>query len=345
MEGSVPPENLILQKEAPKWENGIRKSVEVNGRKWSYLEYGNPQGIPLLMLHGWMGSPKGDVPLLHAFAGDVPESYGFKMLSEKKPTSAQSLARNVEALKGKYRIVDPYQPGTQETKPLDNISYDAMADEVASFQKATGMENSIVFGSSGGGIIGTKLSARHPELVKALVLQGTPTNKEDMRKVMYKITRALTWGPVPYILFNLHLAYPVFWAQAKLSPEFNWSDQQSQRVMLEAFRTGGPKTATELLREMSKDIEPDIESVQCPVIVVDGINGQLVPFVREKEAAGKFHRYIAPDAQSATRTDEGVLLQVTEAFGKQGHTVVNTAPEVLAVLVDKMSTRLLKEHA
>lgn len=58
---------------------------------------------------------------------------------------------------------------------------------------------------------------------------------------------------------------------------------------------------------------------------------------------GKFHRYVPPSAERATRTDEGVLLQVTEAFGKQGHGVVNTAPEVLAVLVDKMSTRLLKE--
>jgi len=34
-------------------------------------------------------------------------------------------------------------------------------------------------------------------------------------------------------------------------------------------------------------------------------------------------------------------LAVTEAFGEQGHSVVNTAPEILAVLVDKMSDKLL----
>lgn len=341
MDGQI---SQTSQKEPPKWENGVRKSIEVNGREWSYLEYGDPKGIPILMLHGWQASPKGDIPLLRAFAGDLPESYGFKMLSERKSTSAQSLARNVEALKGKYRVIDPYQPGTSETKPLYNISYDAMADEVAAFQKALGIESSIVFGSSGGGIIGTKLASRHPEAVKTLVLQGTPTRKEDLRKIMYKVTRALTYGPIPYILFNLGLAYPAFWLSGKLSPEFNWSDKESQKAMLEAFRTGDPKTATLLLREMSKSIEEDINKVQCPVIVVDGINGQLVPFIKEKEVAGKFHRYIPSDAERATRTDEGVILAVTETFGKQGHTVVNTSPEVLAVLTDKMSTRLLKER-
>lgn len=354
--------SLAPQKEAPSQRESLgRKFVEVNGREWAYLEYGNPEGIPILILHGWMASPKGDIPLLRAFAGDMPESYGFKMLKANQdsaratvldrgdrfiPSADHTLARNVEELKGKYRVVDPYQPGTSETKPLDNISYDTMADEVAAFQKALGIESSIVFGSSGGGIVGTKLAAHHPEAVKVLVLQGTPTRKEDLQKRPYYLSKALTFGPIPYILFNLHLAYPIFSLQAMTSKEFRWRSEESQKAMLEAFRTGDGRTATKLLREiLGENIEKDIDKVQCPVIVVDGINGQLVPFVKEKEAAGKFHRYIPPAAERATRTDEGVLLAVSEAFGKQGHTVVDTSPEVLAVLTDKMSTRLLKERS
>lgn len=243
-------------------------------------------------------------------------------------------------------MIDPWQPGTQLTKPLDNISYDAMADEVAAFQRAVGVESSVVFGSSAGGIIGIKLAARHPEAVKVLVIQGTPTKKGDLDEEARKKLGRFTFGPVPYILYTLGIAQKIFKEHAEGSEEFSWSDKESQEAILEGFRTGDPKTAIKLGREMiSRDIEKDIKNVQCPVIIVDGVNGQLVPFVKEREVVGEFHRYIPPASERATRTDEGVLLQVTEAFGKQGHGVVNTAPEVLAVLVDKMSTRLLKEAA
>ena len=347
MEGLTSPGNLghAQHKETSRQGESLgRKTVEVNGREWSYFEYGNPKGIPILMLHGWQASPIGDIPLLRAFTGDIPKSYGFRMLSEKKPASAQALARNIQALKGKYRVIDPWQPGTQLTKPLDNISYDAMADEVAAFQKALGVESSIVFGSSGGGIIGTKLASRYPGAVKTLVLQGTPTRKEDLEKVRYKATRVLTWGPIPYILFNLHLAYPAFWLSGKLSREFKMSDKDSQKAMNQGFRTGDHKTAIKLLREMSKNIEGDIKKVECPVIVVDGVNGQLVPFAKEKAAAEKFPTKILTYKGEVTRTKgvKGVLLAIREAFGIQGHTVVNTSPEVLAVLTDKMSKKLLE---
>ena len=347
MEGSGSPENLghTQHKETPRQGESLgRKTVEVNGREWSYLEYGNPKGIPILMLHGWQASPVGDIPLLRAFTGDNPNSYGFRMLSEKKPKSAQALARNIQALKGKYRVIDPWQPGTQLTKPLKEISYDAMADEVVAFQRALGIDSSIVFGSSGGGRIGIKLAARYPEAVKTLVLQGTPTRKEDLEKVRYRATRAFTWGPIPYILYNLHLAYPAFWLSGKLSREFKMSDKDSQKAMNQAFRTGDHKTSIKLLREMSKNIEGDIKKVQCPVIVVDGVDGQLVPFAKEKAAAEKFPTRVLTYKGEVIRTKgvKGILLAVREAFGIQGHTIVNTSPEVLAVLVDKMSNKLLE---
>lgn len=345
VEGSVGLENLgqAPRKEIPKQGESLgRKTVEVNGREWSYLEYGNPNGIPILMLHGWQASPIGDIPLLRAFTGDNPKSYGFRMLSEKKPKSAQALARNIEALKGKYRVIDPWQPGTQFTKPLDNISYDAMADEVADFQRALGMEGAVIFCASAGGRIGIKL-AQHPELVKMLVLQGIPTKPEDVRKEIREILKRMTFGPVPYILYAFDIPYKKYRAEAMKSEEFGWSDKDSQDAILEAFKSADHKTTIKLGREIvGKNIEGDIKKVGCPVIVVDGVNGQLISFVSSKEAARKFHRYIAPDAERATRTDEGVLLAVTEAFGKQGHGVVNTSPEVLAVLTDKMSKKLLE---
>lgn len=224
MEQSVSPENIvpIPPKEQTELKGGIRKSVEVNGREWAYLEYGNLDSKDvILMLHGWMASPKGDIPLLRAFAGNVPESYGFKTLSEKKPTSAQALARNVEALKRKYHVVDPFQPGTSETKPLKKISYDAMADEVAAFQEALGIKDSIVFGSSAGGIIGIKLAAHHPESVKVLVIQGAPTKKEDLDQETRKKLEKYTFGPVPYILYALGIAQKKFKEHAEASEEFS----------------------------------------------------------------------------------------------------------------------------
>jgi hypothetical protein len=87
--------------------------------------------------------------------------------------------------------------------------------------------------------------------------------------------------------------------------------------------------------------------MQCPVIVVDGVNGQLVPFAKQKEAAKKFPTSVLTykdkeDKVKRKKDVKGVLLAVREAFGKQGHTVVNTSPEVLAVLIDRMSSKLLQ---
>lgn len=80
--GGSKPEAEIQKKES-EYPMGVRKSVEVNGRKWSYLEYGNPNGVPLLNIHGWLGSSaEGQDHLSRAFIGEPQNSKGFKEVSE-----------------------------------------------------------------------------------------------------------------------------------------------------------------------------------------------------------------------------------------------------------------------
>lgn len=142
MEGQG-PESLRLTKETPRQgENGVKKSVEVNGRTWHYLEYGNPDGKPILNIHGWLGSSaQGQDHLSRAFAGEPQNSPGAQTLSEyhdanrsDKPV-ARIIENSVRKLEGKYHVIAPELPGFGKTEPLSKVTLDDMADELAEFQK------------------------------------------------------------------------------------------------------------------------------------------------------------------------------------------------------------------
>lgn len=334
----------------PKLQKDItsgQKFVEVNGIKTSYIERGNPNGKRFMYIGGWASSAAGDKWFLDGLEGKIPGSVGFNNLLESKPESAKSLATNVRGLEGKYRIIDLELPGFGNSDALKGkVNLDRMADFVADFQEVIGLKGACIFGSSMGALVAVKIAAKHPEMVKALMLQGVMTEKDDMDKMAYKAAKISTHPLISPILRIPYVSSSIYELFMKTSSDFKASSKDAQKAMVEGVRKAHKKTATSTLREVGKDISEDIAKVQCPVIIVDGASAKTVPLIKQKEAAGKFHRVFPQDpSQRMTRTDQGVTLSISDDFGEQGHTVVNTCPEALAVLVDKMSTRLLKEQA
>jgi len=331
--------------EASKQKESLdRKFVEVNGTRVSYIERGNPHGIPLMYIGGWASSASGDRWFLDALDGNTQNSKGFRTLSERKPASAERLQKNLDGLKQKYRILDLELPGFGKSSPLEGeVSLDRMADFTAEFQKEIRADKAIIFGSSMGGIVGVKLAGRHPEAVKALFLQGVMTERSDMAQKAYKGGQFLGSWPVREIVRIPGVFSKAVTAGSKTDADFKMSDKEAQTAMAEGFKLAHVKTSTTLVREIGKDIGEDIEKVKCPVVIIDGSAANTVTYDKQKMAAQKFPKQtLNYEKSQRTKTVNAIPLVVTEDFGEQGHTVVNTSPEILAVLVDKMSSKLLE---
>jgi len=345
MEGQPSAEHMVSHKEAPKQGESLgRKTVEVNGRVWSYLEYGNPKGIPILEVHGWGGAgAEGNDWFSRAFAGEVINSSGLQTLARNKPESAQSLANTIRSLEGKYHIIVPELPGSGVTEPLERISINNLVDELAEFAKATNMKGSIAVGNSAGGIYVTKLAARHPELeTKAVVLEGTMTRPSDMDKMLYLLSQVITFGPIPNILIKFGLDKKLWAFALKKSKDYQVASEEIKKWMLEATMRGDSKTTVKLLREIGRDIGENIKKVECPVVVLDGAHGDMVPILKQAKQATRFHPEISPNSEKIAQR-KMVFLPIGGKAGEQGHGILSDFPEGLVALIDTSLNKMITQ--
>ncbi len=110
----------------------------INGLEMYYEIHGEG-GVPLLLLHGSMGSLEMFRPLLPALA----------------------IGRQVIAID---------QQAHGRTADIDRpLHYEQLAEDAAAFLQWLGVERADVFGFSMGSAVGWQLAIRHPELVRKLV--------------------------------------------------------------------------------------------------------------------------------------------------------------------------------
>lgn len=141
---------------APHW-------TTVNGHRYYYETYG--QGRPLLLLHGGGNSVQG------------------------------SFSKQIEAFAKTHAIVAPEQIGQGHTPDVDGpLTYTAMANDTAALLDQMHLRDVDVVGWSDGAILALMLAARHPELVRRLVVSGAnfapegipAAELEQMRKLEEK---------------------------------------------------------------------------------------------------------------------------------------------------------------
>ncbi|MBI2595458.1 alpha/beta hydrolase [Candidatus Daviesbacteria bacterium] len=326
--------------QSKKRSSGVRRSVEVNGHTWQYIEYGNPKGIPIINVHGWLdSSAEGNERLALSLAGEAQDSPGLQELTKNSPETARGLAQKVQRLQGKYHILTPELPGFGATKPLDGskISLDQIADALADFQKAVTKDKAVVFGSSMGGILAIKMAARHPESAQVIVIQGTMTQPKDMDRLAYVLAQIATWGPVPGILETLHMTKKLFATIVSGSKDFKIADQPTQERIISATFKADSQTAASTLREIGKNIGHDIDRVRCPVVIIDGVNGDLVPIMKSHDITKRFYPGLSLPEKVPQRV---VFLPIGGSAGEQGHNLINTLPEGIASWIDYTINRL-----
>lgn len=122
--------------------SGLLQVSELHQIYWE--ESGNPDGIPVIFLHGGPG------------AGASPQSRGFF---------------NPE----KYRVVIIDQRGCGRSLPYaetrENTTWDLVAD-IEKVREMLGIESWLVFGGSWGSTLSLAYAETHPERVRGLILRG-----------------------------------------------------------------------------------------------------------------------------------------------------------------------------
>ena len=119
--------------------------VEANGLRIYYRETG--EGPPLILVHGGLAT------------GEVMWS----------PAVVADLARG-------RRVLIPDSRGHGRTdNPDGRMRYDQMADDVAAFSAALGLERPTIVGYSDGAQVALEIGLRHPELAAAMVIGGVVT--------------------------------------------------------------------------------------------------------------------------------------------------------------------------
>ena len=132
----------------------------------------------------------------------LPSAPGSRRID---PDPAATAAAGVRLL-----VVD--RPGYGESTPLPTgvaATLTGVADDVAAALGALGIGDAGVVGWSNGGSVALALAARNPELVRALVLVGTPGPDDDV-----------PWVPNEYRQINHALRPDPPSAAAKLAPYF-----------------------------------------------------------------------------------------------------------------------------
>ena len=185
--------------------------------------------------------------------------------------SGRYMLPTAQCLAPHFPVYVPDLPGFGGSeKPAYTLDVPQLADALAAWITAAGLERVMLLGNSFGCQIIADLAARRPELVERAVLQG-PTTPPDERSWWRQFRRWRQNQP-----YNPRALDPVTWSDYR---------KCGYRRLLQTFRYS--------LRD---PIEAKLPQIRCPVLVV---RGELDPICRQPWAE-----------QVAARIPHGRLVQI-----------------------------------
>jgi pimeloyl-ACP methyl ester carboxylesterase len=194
----------------------LAETVEVNGMQMYYEVSG--QGDPLVVLHGaYMSIP--------AMGGIIPR------LAETHQVYAVEM-------QGHGRTTDIDRP----------ITYENLADNVAAFMDAVGVDRADVFGYSMGAAAGLQLAIRHPEKVDQLVAASVSYDESGWQPEMVAM--------IPQMSPEMFVGSPMETSYRELSPN------------PDGFRAFVEKLIA--LEHEPMNWEEDVRELEAPVLLIAG---------------------------------------------------------------------------
>ena len=225
--------------EQARWTS-LKKEVRLpNGLKLAYVELGDPNGPPLLLLHGYTDS------------------------SRSWSLTAPHLA--------KYRLLIPDQRGHGGSDaPECCYSTSQLAYDAALFLDALGVKRAAVAGHSLGSMVAITMAAEHPKRVSGIVLIGStalvPVKRGDW---LYDNVAALNWPLDPNSQFMRD------WHPANQPTAV---DRVFAEAVRSEFMTIPPHVWRGVMRELaSVPVGRHAADVKAPVLVLSGGKDPLFP--------------------------------------------------------------------
>jgi pimeloyl-ACP methyl ester carboxylesterase len=188
------------------------------------------------------------------------------------------------------RIIDPIAKG-HHVIAFDNRgvggssgqvpdSVEAMAEDAFAFIKALGFDKIDIFSFSLGGMVAQALVARHPNLVRKLILTGTgPAGGKDIDKVRgvtyFDILRATLTGsdPKEFLFFNRDATGRVA-ARAFVNRLKERTVKRDVPVKITALQT-----QLKAIEKWGRTSPQDLSKVIQPTLIANGDNDRMVPSV------------------------------------------------------------------
>ncbi len=190
--------------------------VEINGMQMSYEVSGD--GDPLVVLHGaYM-----NIPSMGGIVGKLAETHKVYALE----------------FQGHGRTTDIDRP----------ITYPNLADDVAAFMEAVGLEKADVFGYSMGSAAGLQLAIRHPEKVGKLVGASVSYDISGIQPAMAEF--------IPQMAPEMFVGTPMEDEWKKLA-----ADPDGFRALVEKLIA---------LEHEPMAWEAEVKALQSPVLIIAG---------------------------------------------------------------------------
>jgi pimeloyl-ACP methyl ester carboxylesterase len=163
-------------------------------------------------------------------------------------------------------------------------SIEAMADDAVTFIKALGFDKVDIFSFSLGGMVAQALVAKHPELVRKLVLTGTgPAGGKDIDKVAgttyFDMLRATLTGadPKEFLFFNRNTAGKRA-AKAFVQRLNERAADRDAPIKVTAFLT-----QLKAIKKWGRSAPADLSKITQPTLIANGDNDRMVPSVLSED--------------------------------------------------------------
>lgn len=181
-----------------------------------------------------------------------------------------------------YRVVAPDLPGHGMSSPPDTErgvvpSIALYAQTVAAVIDALQLGPVAAIGHHGGALIGARLAAAFPQKISALVTDNMPYYDEGQRAA-----RLATLNDVQDIRPD-GSHFTDRWAVVRRVADPAWTDE-TIHVGLVTYFANGPWKEDGHRAAPAYDLEPDIDRIECPVLVISSKEDPLFPMGKKLTA-------------------------------------------------------------